>query len=63
VLTFETETHQATHETLVFVKSSRGGNERALLAAFNSPEAAAEFAQFLQDAAHVRGYGPPIGRV
>lgn len=59
MLTFETETHAATRETLVFVKSSRGGNERALLAAFNSPEAADELRQFLADIAHVRGYGPP----
>lgn len=34
-------------ETLVYVRSSKGGNDTALLAAFNSPEAAQELADFL----------------
>lgn len=47
MLTFFTQSMPAHGETLVYVRSSKGGNDTALLAAFNSPEAAQELADFL----------------
>lgn len=47
MLTFFTESAQFDGETLVYVRSSKGGNDTALLAAFRSPEAAQELTDFL----------------
>jgi hypothetical protein len=46
LLTFFTERLPAHEESLVYVRSSKGGNDTALVAAFNSPEAAQELATF-----------------
>ena len=42
---------ESTDESLVFVRSSKGGNDTALLAAFNSAEAAQELADLLNHVA------------
>jgi hypothetical protein len=45
-------------ETLVYAVSSRGNGERMLFAAANQAAAAAELADFLNDAAREFGYQP-----
>lgn len=47
MLTVELEHHPATRETLIFVKSSKGGNDRMLYGALNSVEAAEEIGEAL----------------
>jgi hypothetical protein len=57
MLTFELDVTDH-GETLVYAVSSRGNGERMLFAAANQAAAAAELADFLNDAAREFGYQP-----